>query len=512
MKSDLGSSRRKAIIVLLILMAVKLVLQLFLNSKAGLHRDEYLYLAFADHMDWGYVSVPPMIGVVSWIIKNVFTDSPFWVRFFPVLASLATMGLMGWIVLELGGGVTAVLLSGLAFMFSIAYLRTGGLFQPVPFDVLFWTALIFLFVKWMRTREAKWWALIFPLAGLAFLNKYMIAPLVLSLVLAALLTRDRKHLWSGHSLAGIGIALLIVLPNILWQFNHHLPVLEHMAALNATQLVNVSRLGFLIDQLLMSPSGILVWLAGLTALLVSPRWKQYRPFGWACLIVFVAMMALRGKSYYTLGLYPALFAFGAVALELMSGWKGRVFRIVAVVFAVVLALPLIPFTMPVLSPPVMERYAKSIGSPGLTWEDGKVHAIPQDFADMMGWDEVGRKVRDVWMGLDEDVRKDAVIYADNYGQAGSIRLYGRRDGVPEAVSFCDNYVLWAPDTLRLKSLIAVYQDTLHLGSYFRRAERKAVFDNPYFRERGSSVWIYSEPEPKLFREYKEWIRRRRGDD
>jgi 4-amino-4-deoxy-L-arabinose transferase-like glycosyltransferase len=509
MKSDTGSGRRRAIIVLLILMAAKLVLQLFLNSRAGLHRDEYLYLAFADHMDWGYVSVPPMIGALSWIVKNVFTDSVFWVRFFPVLASLATMGLMGWIVLELGGGAVAVLLSGLAFMFSVAYLRTAGLFMPVIFDILFWTALIFLFSKWMKTREAKWWALIFPLAGLAFLNKYMIAPLVLSLVLAALLSKDKKQVFSRHGLVGIGIALLIVLPNILWQFKHHLPVLEHMAALNVTQLKNVNRLGFLIDQLLMSPSGVWVWIAGLTALLVSPRWKQFRPFGWACLFIFGLLMALRGKSYYTLGLYPALFAYGAVVLERMHGWKGRVFRSVALVFAVVLAFPLIPFAMPVLSPPVMAKYAKSIGSPGLTWEDGKVHAIPQDFADMIGWDEVGRKVREVWIDLDETTKKETVIYADNYGQAGSIRYYGRRDGVPETVSFCDNYVIWAPDSLRLKTLIAVYEDTLHFGSYFGRAERVAVFDNPYFREYGSSVWVYSEPEPKLFREYKEWVRRRR---
>lgn len=511
MKSDSRSPRRKALVFLLILMAAKLMLQLFLNSRAGLHRDEYLYLAFADHVDWGYVSVPPMIGVLSWVVQNVFTASPFWVRFFPVLASLATMGLMGWIVLELGGGIAAVLLSGLAFMFSIAYLRTAGLFMPVVFDILLWTGLIFLFVKWLKTREPKWWALIFSMAGLAFLNKYMIAPLVFSLVIAALFTKDRKQVFSRYGLAGIGIAFLIILPNIIWQFKHHLPVLEHMAALNATQFKNVNRLAFMIDQLLMSPSGVWVWIAGLAALLVSPRWKQFRPFGWVCLVVFFIMMALRGKSYYTLGLYPALFAFGAVALERMSGWKGRVFRIVAVVSAVVLALPLIPFAMPVLTPPVMEKYAKSMGSPGLTWEDGKVHAIPQDFADMMVWDEIGRKVRDVWMGLDEDVRKDAVIYADNYGQAGSIRLYGRRDGVPEAVCFSDNYVLWAPDSLRLKTLIAVYVDTLHFGSYFKRAEKVAVFDNPYFREYATSIWVYSQPEPKLFREYKEWIRRRRGE-
>ena len=28
----------------------------------------------------------------------------------------------------------------------------------------------------------------------------------------------------------------------------------------------------------------------------------------------------------------------------------------------------------------------------LKWEDGKVHELPQDYADMVGWDELGKKV------------------------------------------------------------------------------------------------------------------------
>ncbi len=28
----------------------------------------------------------------------------------------------------------------------------------------------------------------------------------------------------------------------------------------------------------------------------------------------------------------------------------------------------------------------------LTWEDGKEHPLPQDFADMLGWQELARKV------------------------------------------------------------------------------------------------------------------------
>jgi hypothetical protein len=511
MTKDRESVRRKALWILFALMLSKLILQLFLNAHAGLHRDKYLYLALADHPDWGYISVPPFIGVLSWMIKNVFTDSAFWVRFPSVLAGLATLGLAGLIVLGLGGGWVAMLLAGLAFLFSPSNLRTSGLFMPVVFDILFWTAIAWVFFRWLGTRETRWWALLFPLMAFAFLNKYMIAFLGVGLVTAALITKDRRQVFSRPALAGMGIALGIVLPNIAWQINHHLPVVRHMAELNATQLANVDRLNFFKDQVLMNPTGVWIWMAGLIALLVSKRLKPYRPFGWTFLIVVGLLAFLRGKSYYTLGLYPPLFALGGITLENLEGLKGKVVRIMAIVFTIGLAVPIIPFTMPVLSPQKTEAYCRLMGSIGLTWEDGKNHAIPQDFADMIGWDEVGRKIRDVWIGLDENTKKQTAIFADNYGQAGSARYFGRRDGVPEAVSFCDNFVLWSPDSLRYRTLIAVHQDTVWLRGYFKNAVQLAVLDNPYFRECGSSVWLFSEPDSSLYRDYPRWVRRHRGE-
>ena len=42
---------------------------LFINAAFELHRDEYLYLADADHLTWGYIEMPPMLAVLGAISK-----------------------------------------------------------------------------------------------------------------------------------------------------------------------------------------------------------------------------------------------------------------------------------------------------------------------------------------------------------------------------------------------------------------------------------------------------------
>jgi hypothetical protein len=61
--------------------------------------------------------------------------------------------------------------------------------------------------------------------------------------------------------------LLLITPNILWQYNNHFPVFHHLKELAETQLVNVSRLGFLKEQLYFFIGSLPVIIASLYALL-----------------------------------------------------------------------------------------------------------------------------------------------------------------------------------------------------------------------------------------------------
>ena len=88
-----------------------------------------------------------------------------------------------------------------------------------------------------------------------------------------------------------------------------------MSELYRTQLVYVSKQTFLIDQLLMNFTVILIWISGFIMVFFFKPEKKYRVFGYIFLIVVLLFLITKGKSYYTLGVYTMMFAFGGYFLE-----------------------------------------------------------------------------------------------------------------------------------------------------------------------------------------------------
>src|SRR4051812_26374379 len=69
--------------VIIILATVKFVLPFLLqDSFYDLHRDEYLYLAEARHLDWGFMEVPPLLSLLA-KLTQLMGDGFFWVKFWP---------------------------------------------------------------------------------------------------------------------------------------------------------------------------------------------------------------------------------------------------------------------------------------------------------------------------------------------------------------------------------------------------------------------------------------------
>lgn len=66
--------------------------------------------------------------------------------------------------------------------------------------------------------------------------------------MALLISNSRSLFLKREILISIGIVLLIIAPNVLWQYNNGFPVINHMQELADTQLVNVQRMSFLKNQ------------------------------------------------------------------------------------------------------------------------------------------------------------------------------------------------------------------------------------------------------------------------
>ena len=491
-------------IITIFFIIVKLSCHLLTSCNYQLHRDEMFYFAMGSHLDFGYITNAPLIGFLAFISKGVFGYSEFGLKIFPCLAGTASVLIIALLVKETGGKAFALFTACLVFVLSPAYLRSNSLFMPVSFDEFFWLLIFYLSVRMINKNNPKYWLVIGCISGLAFLNKYSILFLIAGLLTAILLSQYKKLLVSKYLLIGTGIGLLIILPNAIWQYIHHWPVAFHMNELQKTQLVHVSLTSFLLGQILSNLPGLFVWLTGLASLIFYQAFRKYRFIGITYILILLIFIITKGKDYYTLGLYQILFVFGSVFLEQYFIGKLLFVKYFVIITAISVGIIILPAGLPVLNFKQLNNYCKiASNSFGITisrWEDGKIHKIPQDYADMTGWEELAKIVSKAYNTLGSAEKKHCTIYAENYGLAGAIQFYGHKYGLPAPISFHDSYILWAPDTISNDPFIYINSEVGDISKLFDSYPEIGHVQDENFRENGTLVLICTQPK-KIWQEF-----------
>lgn len=487
----------KRTLILLGFILTKFLLQYVLsNPHYDLQRDEYLHLDQASHLSLGYLSIPPITSWIAYLIQFL-GNSIFWIRFFPALFGALTM-LIVWNTIEvLKGNLYALVLGATCVLLSVL-LRLNFLFQPNSLDVLCWTACYFSVVKYFNKEEQKWLIIAAIIFAIGFLNKYNMLFLLIGLVPAILVSGQRKVFHQRGFYYSILLSFLLISPNLYWQYINGFPVFHHLKELTDTQLVHVNRWDFVKEQLFYFIGALPVIIASLYALLFYEPYKKYRFFFWSFLFTLVTFLYLRAKGYYAIGLYPIYIAFGSVFLsEVLQGrWK----RYLQPVF---LALPIFCYVFlfrifySVESPEdILKRKAVYQKLGLLRWEDGKDHALPQDFADMLGWKELATKVERIYNSMPKGTQ--TLILCDNYGQAGAINYYAKNKNI-RAVSFNADYINWFNLEKKTDNFIRVkeFQDTMDefvkTSPFFRRSYVADSLTNSLAREYRTTIYVFLEP-------------------
>jgi hypothetical protein len=486
--------------------AFMLLIHLVTCSNYELHRDEMLYVSFGSHLSWGFASTPPFISFLSFIIIHIFGYNAFFVKLFPALFGAFIVLLTALFTRELGGKRLAVFLACFAVIISTAMLRTASLFMPVIFELFFWMMFLFFLLKLITTQNPVYWIWIGISFGLAFLNKYSVLFLGFSAFIALLISEHRKLLLSKYLLFGIAAALIIMSPNIIWQLRHNLAVATHMRELYSTQLVYVSVKSFLLDQVIMNFSAILIWGTGLAGILLFGKERKSRVFVYILLLVILIFLIARGKSYYTLGVYPMMFAFGGYILEKYL----RKSVILVVSISLLLGMLLLPIGLFILPQQPMKAYcawfSKYITSAPMRNENNGYYPIPQDFMDMTGWDELARMASGAYNELTPAEKESCTVYANNYGQAGAFDFYGKKYGLPTPVCMNDSYIFWAPDSLTSRNFIVSDDNLGDIPQLFGKYRLIGQINNECFRENGLQVYLCQDPTPLLNGLFKKRIR------
>ncbi len=484
---------RTETIVLVSFVVLKLFSHCFLiNPVYELHRDEFLHLDQANHLAWGFQSVPPATSIFAWIIK-VLGGSAFIIRLVTACFGAGTLVYSWFIVKELKGNLFAKVLCMVA-LFACAIARLDMLFQPNAFDILSWTATYYYFVKYISTSKPRFIYYAILAIAIGFLNKYSIGFLIIGLLVGFLASPQRYIFKTKHLYIASCIGLLLVLPNLIWQYQNHFPVVKHMKELAATQLDKINRIDFLKDQLLYYIGDLWILFAAAIAFFIYKPFKDFRWIGLSYLTAIILFTWFRAKAYYAAGLYPVLLAYGSVYLgtALKLGWQ-RHLKTVALCTALIMFFLTIRLAYPILTPGEITLKKKKFEMVGaLRWEDGKNHHLPQDFADMLGWRELAKIVDEAYKKIPE--KESLIILCDNYGEAGAINHYSAFKNI-HAVSFSADYITWVNLDKQIKNVILVNSiedddpDRKVERPIFERVMKIGTVENKMAREYGTSVYL-----------------------
>lgn len=485
-------------------------LHLIFANNLEYHRDEMLYMTLGQHPAAGYASVPPLIGWISWLIQTLFGSSVFAVRLFPSILGGALILITAVIARELGGSRYAGFLSAVGVLISMFFLRTYFLFLPVQTEIFLWTLCIYMVIRYINTSDDKYLILFGIVAGISLLNKYLVMLLFSGLFIIIPFTQYRYIFRKKGFYLGLAAGFIIFLPNLIWQVSKGFPVFMHMHELYRTQLVHMNIPFFLTEQLMMPAFGSFFTVSGIIFLLSSKDARRFRMLGILAAYVILLLMLLKGKSYYTLGVFPLLIAAGAVSYD---EWiNKRWIKVAFPLILIILTYPLIPMGVPAYKSDGLKKYFNVLGKynieVGRRFEDGSIHSLPQDYADMLGWDELTQVTARAYQMVEN--KQATMIYGENYGQASAINIIGKKYGLPGAFSFSESFQYWIPQHFDpdLTSIIYINDKPGDdIKALFGKITAVGNITNKDAREYGTTVYLCEYPRSSFNEFWQERLKR-----
>ncbi len=437
------------------------IVDILATYQYGFHRDELAALDNGRHLAWGYVEYPPFTPLVAHLAQALFGLSVVGVRLFPALAVCASLVVAGLMARALGGSRWTQLLTALAVGIAAITMFNAFFFSYQTFDYLFWLLAIYGLVRLLKSEDQRWWLWVGASLGLGLMNKYTTAFLAIGLAAAVLLTPARRYLRSPWLWAGVGLAALICLPNLIWQAQHDFISLAYQEATRARNILLGRTSDYLLGQLYVcvNPASLGLVVGGLRYTALQAEGQRYRPLAWLFGVVFLLFLLVSGRHYYLAPAYPMLIAAGMVWIEQRqanlapaeSAGQRRSLNISLVIGALIMMLIVLPLA-PINS--------------GLWKLD---MALNGELREEVGWHELVSTVAGIYQDLPAAEQAHTGILTGNYGEAGAIDLYGPTYGLPQVISGIDSYWLRGYGDPPPQTLIVV--------GFSGTPQERQIFDN-----------------------------------
>ena len=454
-------------VVVAIFCVIRLALHLIGDSNSGFQGDELLHLETGNHLAFGYMEFPPLIGLLAFI-QNLFGSTSIYVHhIFAHAATVLIFILLAKITVELGGKTKAVFLVLLCVLPIMG--RAHQLFQPVIFSQLFWILSFYqltCYVKYLNKKHL--WYLTFSLI-LGFLTKYDIVFFIFGLVSLLLFTRTRTALIQQKFWLNILFFVLVVSPNIIWQYLNDFPALQMFTRLYETQLESLSPVEVITELILSTnPINLIIIIPGII-FLFHKKFRQIAPLSIAIALSTVLLAVTKGKSYYFYPIILSIIPFGGIYWESMILEKRKIVFYPLTIILIVSAVLYLPFSLPLTS---LQSYLKHEYKYEKVDVKGGKYAVREERYSRQKWEETLNEIKKIYDSLPQNEQRGCLIWGKHYGPAGGIALFRKKYQIPPAFSYHGSFYSWAPTGEMPATIIAIRSST---------AEGKDFFE-PYFEE------------------------------
>ena len=201
--------------------AAVVLLRFPLGATANLAEDEAYYWLWSTHLAWGYYDHPPMIALWISAGTSIFGQTEFGVRFASLASAIAGSYLLYRASFSFFRDRAAAWLCVIWMNATLSCNAAAILATPDVPLAFFTIVTLFSLAKLIETGRGAWWYAIGASLGLAFMSKYTAALLLPGLALWMIASAEgRRWLARPEPYLGAAIALVIVAPVVLWNYNH----------------------------------------------------------------------------------------------------------------------------------------------------------------------------------------------------------------------------------------------------------------------------------------------------
>jgi 4-amino-4-deoxy-L-arabinose transferase-like glycosyltransferase len=330
------------------IIAVLTLLRFIAGAVLPLSCDETYYWLWSKHLAAGYFDDPP---VIAWSIRagtTLFGDTPFGLRFVPLLLSLVA----SWSVWRAGAillrseeaGLRACVLFNATIMIAVETFAATPDAPGLAFAALFLLGL----ARVEETGKGPWWLLVGIAGGLGLMTKNTAFFVGFgALVWLVVTPSQRRWLTSPWPYLGGALAVLIFLPNILWNAHNHWATFGLQVSRMESGHWGVRFLGEFLGGLIGMATPFTFILAAMGLAVATRGWREARlsvlaATLWPTLLYFTwHSLHDRVQANWPSYVFPAVAIAAALAWQ-RTDWTGlwaqvaRISRIAAVPTALVL--------------------------------------------------------------------------------------------------------------------------------------------------------------------------------